>query len=61
MVNSDAARLKACEDKPQRLGNRRMAKVSNVYPEAAVVVLVIDNLNTHCIGSIHEGFDPATA
>lgn len=23
-----------------------------VYPEAAVVVLVMDNLNTHCIGSL---------
>jgi hypothetical protein len=32
-----------------------------VYPEAAVVVLVMDNLNTHCIGSLYEAFDPATA
>ncbi len=30
-----------------------------VYPEA--VVLVMDNLNTHCIGSPYEAFDPATA
>jgi hypothetical protein len=32
-----------------------------VYPEAAVVVLVLDNLNTHGIGSLYEAFDPETA
>ena len=32
-----------------------------VYPEAAVVVLVMDNLNTHGIGSLYEAFDPETA
>jgi len=32
-----------------------------VYPEATVVVLVMDNLNTHGIGSLYEAFDPATA
>ena len=32
-----------------------------VYPETAVVVLVMDNLNTHGIGSLYEAFDPATA
>ena len=32
-----------------------------VYPDAAVVVLVMDNLNTHTIGSLYEAFDPATA
>jgi hypothetical protein len=32
-----------------------------VYPEAAVVVLVMDNLNTHGIASLYEAFDPATA
>jgi hypothetical protein len=32
-----------------------------VYPEAAVVVLVMDNLNTHGIGSLYEAFDPVTA
>jgi hypothetical protein len=31
------------------------------YPEAAVVVLVMDNLNTHGIGSLYEAFDPETA
>lgn len=32
-----------------------------VYPEAVVLVLVMDNLNTHTIGSLYEAFDPATA
>jgi len=32
-----------------------------VYPEAAVIVLVMDNLNTHGIGSLYEAFDPETA
>lgn len=32
-----------------------------VYPEAAVLVLVMDNLNTHGIASLYEAFDPATA
>jgi hypothetical protein len=32
-----------------------------VYPAAAVVVLVMDNLNTHTIGSLYEAFGPATA
>ena len=32
-----------------------------VYPEAAVVVLVMDNLNTHGIASLYEACDPATA
>jgi hypothetical protein len=32
-----------------------------VYPEAAVIVLVMDNLNTHGIGSLYEAFDADTA
>jgi DDE superfamily endonuclease len=32
-----------------------------VYPEATMVVLVMDNLNTHGVGSLYEAFDPATA
>jgi hypothetical protein len=31
------------------------------YPDAATVVLVTDNLNTHCVGSLYEAFAPATA
>jgi len=32
-----------------------------VYPDAAIVVLVMDNLNTHGIGSLYKAFDPQTA
>ena len=32
-----------------------------VYPEAAVVVLVMDNLNTHNIASLYEAFEPELA
>ena len=31
------------------------------YPEAEKVVLVMDNLNTHTIGSLYTAFDPKTA
>ena len=31
------------------------------YPEAERVVLVMDNLNTHTIGSLYEAFEPAKA
>jgi hypothetical protein len=32
-----------------------------VYAKATVVVLVMDNLNTHGIGSLYAAFDPETA
>ena len=31
------------------------------YPDAETVVLVMDNLNTHGIGSLYDAFEPATA
>lgn len=31
------------------------------YPDAEVVVLVMDNLNTHSIGSLYKAFEPAKA
>lgn len=31
------------------------------YPDAEEVVLVMDNLNTHTLGSLYEAFDPAKA
>src|SRR4029077_4545772 len=31
------------------------------YPDAAKVVLVMDNLNTHTIGSLYEAFEPGRA
>jgi hypothetical protein len=35
--------------------------LTTIYPKAAVVVLVMDNLNTHGIGSLYETFDAETA
>jgi len=35
--------------------------LDEVYPKVARVVLVTDNLNTHCVGSLYEAFDPAEA
>jgi len=32
-----------------------------VYPQAAKIILVMDNLNTHSIASLYEAFDPETA
>jgi len=31
------------------------------YPEAEVVVIVMDNLNTHTLGALYEAFEPAEA
>ena len=31
------------------------------YPDADRIVLVTDNLNTHCVGSLYEAFAPAEA
>ena len=31
------------------------------YPDADTVVLIMDNLNTHTIGSLYEAFEPAQA
>ena len=35
--------------------------LDEVYPTAARVVLVTDNLNTHATGSLYEAFGPAEA
>ena len=35
--------------------------LSSDYPDAEKVVLVMDNLNTHSIGSLYEAFDPTKA
>jgi hypothetical protein len=35
--------------------------VEEVHPEADVVVLVMDNLNTHKLASLYEAFEPARA
>lgn len=31
------------------------------YPDAEKIILVMDNLNTHSLGSLYQAFDPATA
>ena len=38
---------------------RRIA--DDMYPDADVIVLVQDNLNTHSPASLYEAFDPAEA
>ena len=39
-----------------------LRKISDeMYPDAEVIVLVQDNLNTHTPGSLYEAFDPAEA
>lgn len=35
--------------------------LNNDYPDAGKVILVMDNLNTHSIGSLYEAFEPAKA
>ena len=35
--------------------------LDNHYPDARLVRLVMDNLNTHAIGSLYETFDPSEA
>ena len=35
--------------------------VDEQYPEAERIVLVLDNLNTHTLGSLYEAFPPAEA
>ena len=35
--------------------------VDEVYPDAEVVRLVLDNLNTHQLGSLYEAFEPGEA
>ena len=35
--------------------------LAEVYPRVEKVVLVTDNLNTHCAGSLYEAFGPAEA
>ena len=35
--------------------------VDEAYPEAKVIRLVLDNLNTHKLGSLYEAFEPSEA
>ena len=35
--------------------------VDEAYPQAKVIRLVLDNLNTHKLGSLYEAFEPSEA
>ena len=51
--------------RPQRTRRDWAAEVDQLltvdYPHAERVVLVMDNLNTHTLGSLYEAFEPAKA
>lgn len=40
---------------------RCMKRVAELYPDAEVVRVVVDNLNTHTAGSLYEAFPPEQA
>jgi transposase len=40
---------------------RFLKRLSNEYPKAAVIVLVMDNLSTHTLACLYEAFPPAEA
>ena len=46
---------------PHRLGRTGEGTAHRHYPDAEIVVLVMDNLNTHGIASLYEAFPPAQA
>jgi DDE superfamily endonuclease len=59
-----AGKRKACvTDRRTRVDRARFIRflLTTAYPEAAVVVLVMDNLNTHGVASPYEAFAPEVA
>ena len=59
-----AGKRKVCvTDRRTRVDWARFIRflLTAVYPEAAVVVLVMDNLNTHGVASLYEAFAPEVA
>ena len=59
-----AGKRKVCvTDRRTRVDSARFIRflLTAVYPEAAVVVLVMDNLNTHGVASLYEAFAPEVA
>lgn len=38
-----------------------LSAIADIYPDAQRIVLVMDNLNTHCPGSFYEAFAPSVA
>ena len=55
-------RVEACRQRTKIDWAHQVQRLLTIdYPHATRVVLVMDNLNTHGIGSLYEAFSPATA
>ena len=55
-------RVQARPSEPGSTGPTRSRQLLSLdYPDAETVVLVMDNLNTHGIGSLYEAFEPEEA
>lgn len=52
---------KVIEHKTRRDFAHFVEDISNMYPEAELITLVCDNLNTHDFGSLYEAFAPDKA
>jgi hypothetical protein len=54
--------LKVTEQRTRKDWAEAMREVADVhFPEAEIIVLVMDNLNTHTLASFYEAFEPAEA
>jgi hypothetical protein len=54
--------LKVTEQRTRKDWAMAMQEVADVhFPEAEIIVLVLDNLNTHTLASFYETFEPAEA
>jgi hypothetical protein len=55
-------RIKVTDHRTRKDWAQAMRELSNVdYPEADVIVVVLDNLNTHSPASFYEAFEPEEA
>lgn len=53
--------IEVTERKTRQDWARFMAQIATAYPDAERITLVLDNLNTHCIGAFYDTFEPAKA
>jgi hypothetical protein len=54
--------LKVTEQRTRKDWAEAMREVADIhFPEAEIIVLVLDNLNTHTLASFYEAFEPAEA
>lgn len=65
MINAPLEGWRWVDVRPQRTA-RDFAEVirilcDEIYPQAETIVLVMDNLNTHTIGSLYKAFEPEEA